>query len=388
MRSLKLLVGLVLIAAMSPMTGRAAGPVTHVIEIRNIEFVPFAVAAQAGDIIHFIATGGSRCPAQRCVDHSVVSYPDATDFDSRDPANTRPTNNPDGTVTCDVYPCGGDTAGMIPYESFWIQYTGGLVTFRDGMNHDDSENPDHPNPAVPNSTFDAQGRCNGACGFITDSPPADLPQKPAITSPTPTDDIKTPVVTISGTAVNASYVVLRRKNPGSNTELVKVPTGAGGAWSTSLNFGSNGTYTIDAIGVHAQGYRSVAADPVTFKIAGADIYPPRIRLDRPMPGSIAGVPNIQTGRLDITGRVFDDVAVGSVTVTVHTVYPPGAPDQTPRVTLTGELTERLFSASLTPSSGWYTVTVTAVDASYKSDTSPGPDGTHAQPTSRDVIIAI
>jgi hypothetical protein len=388
----KLLPLVMLAAALSPMASRASGPVVHTVEIRSFEFVPYAIAAHPGDIINFVAMAGARCPGRGCADHSVVSYVGTPSFDARSANNTKSTTDANGNRVCSAYPCGGDPAGMVPYEVFSIQYQGGLVRFRDDMNHDASTDQ-HPNPAVPNSSLDANGQCTGECGYITDAPPANLPGVPVITTPAAGAKVASTTVTIAGTSSNAARVLLRQHLTGSAIrELTSVYPAADGSWSWPWNFGANGPYAIDAIAIHTDGYRSDPSPVTNFTIAGADLLPPWIRLDKPAAPTIANIPPIQTGRLDITGRVFDDVAVANVIVTVHTNLPPSLGgtnvDLTPHVEFKVGATDTTFSASVTPGTGWYTVTVTAVDAAQRTDTSVKPDGSHAAPTTRDVIMAI
>lgn len=317
------LIIVLLVGAFAPGTGNAE-PETRNIDVVNNAFAPRALVAAAGDTVrwNFKANG-----------HHIRAY-SRGDFDS-------------GVLN--------RNAG----ETFDVAYGGGTILYR-CINHSQLTGPAND--------------CTEMCGKLTDVSPSDLPQAPSVSSPAHNSTTDNRFVQFSGGVIGNAVKV--RMYEGS-IELGQAVGISGGSWQRGWTF-ENGTHDIRFVAEHPEGYYSpagparVVPNPdgpgtiterfLRITVASSDSQPPRIVLDQPRD------PHSRSP-LIITGRVTDDVAVGSIEVIVRDNLGL-TPDRRPSVNChsgCGSNNAAFFaSAGLDP--GYYVVIVRATDLTNRPPT--------------------
>lgn len=310
----RVLVPLVLLmASVAPVPGRAAA--THVVDVVNNAFSPSAVVAATGDTIRWNFRGNG---------HRVQAY-SGSDFDS----------------------------GLLnknPGETFDHTFGGGTIMYRC---------PNHSTLSGPAND------CTGMCGKLTDVAPSDLPRAPTVSSPAHNSTTDSRTVTFFGSLIgNATRIRMFE----GVTELGPGVRISGGNWSASWIF-ENGTHDIHFIAEHPEGYHSPAGPArevpnpngpgtiierfIRVNVAASDSQAPEIVLDQPRDP-------YSRNPLIITGRVTDDVAVGTIEVIVRDRLGLSV-DRRPAVTRQPGVNNVAFSASASVDPGPYTIIVRAKD---------------------------
>lgn len=317
------LVPLVLVlGALSPSTGSAA-PERRDIDVVNFAMAPRAVVAVAGDTIRWNFRGSG---------HHLQAY-SGGDFDSG------PLNKNAG-------------------EIFEAPYAGGTILYR-CINHSTLSGPTND--------------CNQMCGKLTDVPPSDLPQAPTVSSPVHNSTTDSRTVEFSGGIIGNAIKI--RAFEGS-IELGQAVVISAGSWQKTWVF-ENGTHDVRFVAEHPEGYYSPAGPArevpnpsgpgtiterfIRITVAASDSQPPTIILDQPRDP-------FSRNPLIITGRVRDDVAVGSIEIFVRDNLGLSA-DRRPRITCEGcGSNDATFFASSSLDPGYYSVIIRAKDLTNRPPT--------------------
>lgn len=318
------LLALVLMSsALVPVGGQAA-PTTRSIDVVNNAYVARAVVAVAGDTIRWNVKGNG---------HTVIAYSGGT-FDS-------------GVLVLNAN------------DRFEATYTGGTILYR-CRNHSTLSGPAND--------------CAGMCGKLTDTAPSDMPTVPTVSAPAHNFTTDNRVVTFSGSTYGNAGLV--RMFEGGVERGHGAPIEAG-SWQFTWAF-ENGTHDLSFVAEHPEGFLTAAgpartvpnpdtspgAPPtiverfIRVTVAAADASPPQILLDQPR-DTYSRSPMI------VTGRVLDDVAVGTISVLVRdNVLMANKPPRP--VTCVGCGTNSAsFYAPYALDPGYYTITVTAKDLTDK-----------------------
>lgn len=262
----------------------SAAATTHQVDVRDSFFDPSVVVAEAGDTVTWTWQGS--------LGHNVTAHQGAT-FAS-------PTQST---------------------GSFSATFGGGTVLYR----------------CTIHSSLDAQGRCNGMCGLVTDD--ATPPPSPTVNEPAAGATVRSPV-RISGSAQQATRVLIFD----GDVQRADVPVATDGGWAVQVTM-SDGTHTIDAIAVNA---RDVRSDPTSISIT-VDATPPTVAIAEPSDLSVV------TGELLVAGTASDERSLASVTVTVADAI-TGAEAASTTLPGTSE-----WSASFDVGPGFFAITATARD---------------------------
>ena len=318
-----------------PTGSRAA--TTYPIDVMNSSFAPKAVVAATGDTIRWNVRSGSG--------HTVTAYSGAT-FDSG-PFN------------------------LEANDTFETSYAGGTVLYR-CKNHSMLSGPAND--------------CAGMCGKLTDTAPSDMPTVPTVSSPAHGWTTDNRVVRFTGAVTRNAALV--RMFEGA-LELGNGVAVSGGAWESTWTF-PNGTHHVRFVAEHPEGFYTLSGpartvpnpdtDPeapptiierfITVTVASADSSPPVILLDQPRE-------RYSRSPLIVTGRVLDDVAVGTIEVTLRDNLLMSNKPSRP-VTCEGCGTNSAsFYVPYVLDPGYYTITVKATDLTNK---------THV--VTRDVVVLI
>lgn len=308
---------ILVVAALAPTTGQAA-PETRNIDVVNFAMAPSAMVAAAGDTIRWNFRGSG---------HHLQAYSGAS-FDS-------------GILN--------KNAG----ETFEAPYGGGAVFYR-CTNHSQLTGPAND--------------CTGMCGKLTDVPPNDLPTAPTVSSPAHNSTTDSRTVQFTGGVIGNAIKV--RAYEGT-VELGQAVGISGGTWQKTVVF-ENGAHDVRFIAEHPEGYYSpvgparVVPNPngpgtiterfIRINVAASDSQPPTIILDQPRDP-------YNRNPLQITGRVIDDVAVGTIEIIVRDNLGLSADKRPPitRCVPCGGPNNVTFAASASLDPGYYLVIVRASD---------------------------
>jgi plastocyanin len=268
----RITMSVVLLVAAFGQTSATAAPETRGIDVVNNAFAARAVVANAGDTIRWTFKGNG---------HRVQAYSGAS-FDS-------------GILN--------KNAG----ETFETTFGGGTVLYR-CINHSQLSGPSND--------------CTDMCGKLTDVPPSDLPQAPTVSSPSHNSTTDNRLVQFTGGVLGNAVKVRMYEGTVELGQAVEV---SGGTWQHQWFF-ENGVHEVRFVAEHSEGYYSPAGParvvpnpngPGTITerflrvtVASSDSQPPSIALDQPRDP-------YSRSPLIITGRVTDDVAVGTITVIVR-----------------------------------------------------------------------
>lgn len=292
-----LIIGAVVVAVAAVAPARAA---SLQIEVRNTEYRPRGLPALAGDVLTWKVTSGT---------HTVTAYAGA-DFDS---------------------------GPLVTNQTFTRTFGGGTVKYR-------CEMPGH-------SSLDAEGKCTGMCGTLSDTPPT-VP-KPAITDPVEGALFTIGGAWVRGTAASPAKTV--RIAEGSNFRaIVDV---VGGAFERFIEFG-DGPHTITATAIDVNGFESAASTPVSFTINIPDAARPAVSMYGPSQP-------VELGPLNVAGVATDDKLVAYVDVEIQN--PLGTTVAQPAVNCARCGLDRSvqFNVDVPLFPGLYVVVATATDGTGK-----------------------